>query len=64
MYTDRIEQLRGTAGQDSGRDCPGGIHHAKQWRLDHVWQIPELTGKFDINAIIDYNDGIQTEAPT
>ena len=32
-----------TAGQGSGRDCAGGIHHAKQWRLDHVRQIPELT---------------------
>jgi len=31
------------AGQSSGRDCAGGIHHAKQWRLDHVRQIPELT---------------------
>ena len=34
---------RRTAGQGSGRDCAGGIHHAKQWRLDHVRQIPELT---------------------
>ena len=32
-----------TAGQGSGRDCAGGIHHAKQWRLDHVRQTPELT---------------------
>ena len=32
-----------TAGQDSGRDCAGGIHHSKQWRLDHVRQKPELT---------------------
>ena len=31
------------AGQGSGRDCAGGIHHAKQRRLDHVRQIPELT---------------------
>ena len=31
------------AGQGSGRDCAGGIHHAKQWRLDHVRQTPELT---------------------
>jgi hypothetical protein len=23
-------------GQSSGRDCAGGIYHAKQWRLDHV----------------------------
>ena len=29
MYTDSIEQLRGTAGQGSGRDCAGGIHHAE-----------------------------------
>jgi hypothetical protein len=47
MYTDSIEQLRGTAwraaGHSSGRDCAGGIHHPKQWRLDHVRQIPELT---------------------
>jgi hypothetical protein len=32
-----------TAGPDSGRDCAGGIHHSKQWRLDYVRQIPELT---------------------
>jgi hypothetical protein len=32
-----------TPGQGSGRDCVGGIHHAKQWRLDHVRQTPELT---------------------
>ena len=32
-----------TAGQGSGRDGAGGIHHAKQWRLDHVRQIPDLT---------------------
>ena len=32
-----------TAGQGSGRDRAGGIHHAKQWRLDHVRQTPELT---------------------
>jgi hypothetical protein len=31
------------AGQGSGRDCAGGLHHSKQWRLDHVRQIPELT---------------------
>ncbi len=30
-------------GQGSGRDSAGGLHHAKQWRLDHVRQIPELT---------------------
>ena len=30
------------AGQGSGRDGAGGLHHAKQWRLDHVRQIPEL----------------------
>jgi hypothetical protein len=53
---------RGRSG--SGRDGAGGIHYAKQWRLDHVRQIPELAGKFDINEIIDCNDGIQTEAPT
>ena len=34
---------RRTAGQGSGRDGAGGVHHAKQWRLDHVRQIPELT---------------------
>ena len=34
---------RRTAGQGSGRDCAGGIHHAKQWLLDHVRQKPELT---------------------
>src|SRR6266404_5419887 len=34
---------RRTAGQGSGRDCAGGIHHAQQRRLDHVRQIPELT---------------------
>jgi hypothetical protein len=34
---------RRPAGQGSGRDRAGGIHHAKQWRLDHVRQIPELT---------------------
>ena len=32
-----------TASQGSGRDGTGGIHHAKQRRLDHVRQIPELT---------------------
>jgi hypothetical protein len=30
-------------GQGSGRDRAGGIHDAKQRRLDHVRQIPELT---------------------
>jgi hypothetical protein len=70
MYTDSIEQLRGTAGARQvrvpGRDCAGGIHHSKQWRLDHGRRSPELTDreKFDINAINDYNDGMQTEAPT
>jgi len=34
---------RRTAGQGSGRDDAGGLHHAKQWRLDHVRQIPKLT---------------------
>ncbi len=33
MYTDCIEQFRGTrwrtAGQGSGRDCAGGVHHAE-----------------------------------
>ena len=33
-----------TAGRGSGRDCAGSIHHSKQWRVDHVWQTPELTG--------------------
>jgi hypothetical protein len=32
-----------TAGHGAGRECAGGIHHAKQRRLDHVRQIPELT---------------------
>jgi hypothetical protein len=31
------------AGQGSGRDGAGGIHHSNQWRLDHVRQTPELT---------------------
>jgi hypothetical protein len=35
------------AGQGSGRDGAGGIHHAKQWRLDHVRQFPELTAFSD-----------------
>ncbi len=47
MYTDSIEQLRGTAGprqvKDSRRHRAGGLHHAKQRRLDHVRQTPELT---------------------
>ena len=47
LYTDSIEQLRDAAGARQvrvrGRDCAGGIHHAKQRRLDHVPQIPELT---------------------
>ena len=43
MYTDSIEQLRGTAGQGSGRDSTAGLHHSKQWRLDHVRQIAWLT---------------------
>ena len=34
---------RRPAGHGSGRDCAGGIHHAKQRRLDHVRQISELT---------------------
>jgi len=34
---------RHPAGQGSGRDSAGGIHHAKQWRLDHVRQRRELT---------------------
>ena len=32
-----------TPGQGSGRDRVGGIHHAKQWGVDHVRQTPELT---------------------
>jgi hypothetical protein len=36
---------RRTAGQGSDRDCAGGIHHAEQWRLDHVRGIPELTAR-------------------
>jgi hypothetical protein len=36
---------RRTAGPGSGRDRAGGIHHSKQWRLDHVRQTPELTGR-------------------
>ena len=46
MYTDSIEQLRGTAGarpiKVRDETALGDIHHAKQWRLDHVRQIPEL----------------------
>jgi hypothetical protein len=34
---------RRTTGQGSDRDCAGGIHHAKQRRLDHVRQVLELT---------------------
>jgi hypothetical protein len=49
MYTDSIEQLRGAAGTRQvrvrARDCAGGVHHAKQRRLDHVRQIPELTAR-------------------
>ena len=26
-----------------GAGLAGGVHHAKQWRLDHVRQKPELT---------------------
>jgi hypothetical protein len=47
MYTDSIEQLRGTAGARQVRllaeTALAGIHHSKQWRLDHVRQTPELT---------------------
>jgi hypothetical protein len=32
-----------TAGQGSGRDRAGGLHHAQLRRLDHVRQPPELT---------------------
>ena len=32
-----------TAGQGSRGDRASGIHHAKQWRLDHVRQKLELT---------------------
>jgi hypothetical protein len=28
---------RRAAGQGSGRDRAGGIHHAKQWRPDHLF---------------------------
>ena len=49
MYTDSIEQLRGTADarqvRGSGGDGAGHIHHAKQWRLDHVRQLPQLTAR-------------------
>jgi hypothetical protein len=43
--TDRAAPRHGgrTAGQGSGRDGAGRIHHPKQWRLDHVRQTPELT---------------------
>jgi hypothetical protein len=34
---------RRTPGQGAGRDGARGIHHAKQWRLDHVRQTRELT---------------------
>ena len=48
MYTDSIEQLRGTAGpapgHGAGRDRAGRLYHAQQRRLDHVRQTPELTG--------------------
>jgi hypothetical protein len=46
MYTDSIEQLRGTAGARQVKvraETSGGIHHAEQRRLDHVRQILELT---------------------
>jgi hypothetical protein len=67
MYTDSVEQLRGTAGARQVRiraeTAPGGIHHAKQWRLDHVWQIPELTGSLtSMRSLITMM--VQTEAPT
>ena len=45
MYTDCIEQLRGTAARGRsgfGQRLRWGIHHAEQRRLDHVRQIPEL----------------------
>ena len=35
---------RRSAGHGSGRDGAGGIHHAKQRRLDHVREVAELTG--------------------
>ena len=48
MYTDCIEQLPRhgwrTAGHGSGGDRAGGIHHAKQWGVDHVRGEPELRG--------------------
>jgi hypothetical protein len=46
-YTDSIEQLRGTAGARQVRvraeTALAAFTIAKQWRLDHVWQAPELT---------------------
>ena len=36
---------RRPAGRGSGSDGAGGLHHAKQRRLDHVRQILELTGQ-------------------
>ena len=47
MYTDSIEQLRGTAGarQVKVRAETGlaAFKTPKQWRPDHVRQIPEMT---------------------
>jgi hypothetical protein len=47
MYTDSIEQLRGTAGARQVRvraeTALAAFATPRQWRLDHVRQIPELT---------------------
>ena len=45
-------------GQGAGRDRAGGIHHAKQWRLDHVRQIPSLTaGDTEVKSNAWYRSG-------
>jgi len=48
MYTDSIEQLRGTAGARQVRvraeTALAAFTHSKQWRLDHVRQTPEADG--------------------
>jgi hypothetical protein len=44
MYTDSIEQLRGTAGQGSGRDCADGIHHVKAVAAGSCWANPRADG--------------------
>jgi hypothetical protein len=47
MYTGGIERLPGTAAARQVRvrakTALAAFHHAKQWRLDHVRQRPELT---------------------